>query len=179
MAYLSILFNSALKLSACEDALTLLEEKCSDSEKHCSDYLHLILTEQLLLQGCTQEAQENLERVSNEYQNNAGVFWGWLSFLRGENEQAIKYYTDALKAIKKATGKRQIYFNTIGGLFFILALLKDGSVQRLKEAEEYTSLMSRQGDHWLRFTYGRLNMVLQVQLGDITQRNNCIAHLFF
>lgn len=172
----SILFNSALKLSASEDALTLLEEcSNSNSEKHCSDYLHLILTEQLLLQGCPQEAQESLERVSNEYQNNAGVFWGWLSFLRGENEQAIKYYKDALKAIKKATGKRQIYFNTIGGLFFILALLKDGSVQRLKEAEEYTSLMSRQGDHWLRFTYGRLNMVLQVQLGDITQKQFVVS----
>ncbi|WP_292873795.1 hypothetical protein [Nostoc sp. LPT] len=172
----SILFNSALKLSASEDALTLLEEcSNSNSEKHCSDYLHLILIEQLLLQGCTQEAQESLERVSNEYQNNAAIFWGWLSFLRGENEQAIKYYKDALKAIKKATGKRQIYFNTIGGLFFILALLKDGSVQRLKEAEEYTSLMSRQGDHWLRFTYGRLNMVLQVQLGDITQKQFVVS----
>lgn len=171
----SILFNSALKLSASEDVLTLLEEECSTPGKHCSDYLHLILTEQLLLQGCTQEAQESLERISNEYQNNAGVFWGWLSFLRGENEQAIKYYTDALKAIKKATGKRQIYFNTIGGLFFILALLKDGSAQRLREAEEYTSLMSRQSDHWLRFTYGRLNMVLQVHLGDITQKQFVVS----
>ncbi|MBG1267791.1 DEAD/DEAH box helicase [Nostoc sp. WHI] len=171
----SILFNSALKLSASEDALTLLEEECSTPGRHCSDYLHLILTEQLLLEGCTQEAQESLERVSNEYQNNAAIFWGWLSFLRGENEQAIKYYTDALKAIKKATGKRQIYFNTIGGLFFILALLKDGSVQRLKEAEEYTSLMSRQSDHWLRFIYGRLNMVLQVHLGDITQKQFVVS----
>lgn len=171
----SILFNSALKLSASEDALTLLEEECSNSEKHCSDYLRLILTEQLLLQGCTQEAQESLERVSNEYQNNAAIFWGWLSFLRGENEQAIKYYTDALKAIKKATGKRQIYFNTIGGLFFILALLKDGSAQCLREAEEYTSLMSRQSDHWLRFIYGRLNMVLQVHLGDITQKQFVVS----
>ncbi|MEH2364490.1 DEAD/DEAH box helicase [Nostoc sp.] len=171
----SILFNSALKLSASEDVLTLLEEECSTPGKHCSDYLHLILTEQLLLQGCTQEAQESLERISNEYQNNAAIFWGWLSFLRGENEQAIKYYTDALKAIKKATGKRQIYFNTIGGLFFILALLKDGSAQRLREAEEYTSLMSRQSDHWLRFTYGRLNMVLQVHLGDITQKQFVVS----
>ncbi|MHC5748177.1 MAG: ATP-dependent helicase, partial [Nostoc sp.] len=171
----SILFNSALKLSASEDALMLLEEECSTAGKHCSDYLHLILTEQLLLQGCTQEAKESLERISNEYQNNAAIFWGWLSFLRGENEQAIKYYKDALKAIKKATGKRQIYFNTIGGLFFILALLKDGSVQHLKEAEEYTNLMSRQGDHWLRFTYGRLNMVLQVHLGDITQKQFVVS----
>jgi SNF2 family DNA or RNA helicase len=171
----SILFNSALKLSASEDTFTLLEEECSTPGKHCSDYLHLILTEQMLLRGCTQEAQESLERISDEYKHNTAIFWGWLSFLRGDNEQAIKYYTDALKAIKKATGKRQIYFNTIGGLFFILALLKDGSVQRLREAEEYTNLMSRQSDHWLRFTYDRLKMVLQVHQGDITQKQFVVS----
>ncbi|MBE9209445.1 DEAD/DEAH box helicase [Nostoc sp. LEGE 06077] len=166
----SILLNSALKLSVSEDAFTLLEEECSTSGKHCSDYLHLILTEQMLLRGCTQEAQECLERVSDEYQHNAAIFWGWLSFLRGENEQAIKYYTDALKKLRKATGKRQMYFNTMGGLFFILALLKDGSVQSLQQAQEYTSAMSRQSDHWLRFIYGRLKMVLQVHQGDLTQK---------
>ncbi|WP_414578920.1 DEAD/DEAH box helicase [Anabaena sp. CCY 9402-a] len=171
----SILLNATLKLSASEDAFTLLEAECSTDGKHHSDYLHLILTEQLLLRGCSQEAQESLEKISDEYQNNAAVFWGWLSFLRGENDQALKYYTDALKALKKATGKRQIYFNTIGGLFFILALLKDGSAQRLREAEDYANLISRQSDHWLRFIYARLEMVLQVQQGDITKKQFVVS----
>jgi SNF2 family DNA or RNA helicase len=174
----SILINAALKLSPAEEAFALLEEECSTSGKHCSDYLQLVLTEQLLLRGCTQEAQQSLERISDEYQNNAAVFRGWLSFLRGENDQAITYYTDALKALKKATGKRQIYFNTIGGLFFILALLKDGSVQRFREAEEYANLIWRQSDHWLRFIYVRLKMVLQVQQGDIFQKEFVVsAHI--
>ncbi|WP_341531346.1 DEAD/DEAH box helicase (plasmid) [Nostoc sp. UHCC 0302] len=171
----SILLNSALKLSASEDAFTLLEEECSTHGKHCSDYLHLILTEQLLLRGCTQEAQQSLERISDEYQNNVAAFWGWLSFLRGENEQAIIYYTDALKALRKAKGKRQVYFNTINGLFFILALLKDGSVERLREAEEYASLISRQSDHWLTFIYDRLKMVLQVHQGNIAQKELVVS----
>jgi len=174
----SILLNSALKLSGSEDAFTLLEEECSTSGKHCSDYLHLILTEQLLLRGCTQEAQQSLERISDNYQNNTAAFWGWLSFVRGENDQAIKYYTDGLKALRKSTGKRQIYFNTIGGLFFILALLKEGSVQHLREAEEYANLISRKSDHWLNFIYARLEIVLQVQQGDIVQKEFVVsAHI--
>ncbi|MDF5733716.1 MAG: SNF2-related protein, partial [Rhizonema sp. PD38] len=173
----SILFNSALKLSACEDAFSLLEEECSTGGKYCSDYLHLILTEQLLLRGCSQEAQQSLERVSEKDQGNTAIFWGWLSFLRGENDQAIQYYTDAFKATKTATGKRQ-YFNTTGGLFFILALLKDGSVQRLSSAEEYASLMSRESDHWLSVIYARLKMLMQVQQGDITQKQFLVsAHI--
>jgi tetratricopeptide (TPR) repeat protein len=171
----SILFNSTLKLVNCEDAFMMLDEECYENGKYASDYLHLILTEQLLLRGDTEDAQEILESVSEENQNNAAIYWGWLSFVRGENEQAIKYYTDALKAIKKATGKRSIYFNTMGGLFFILALLKDGSAERLKEAEEYATLMSRESDHWLTFIYARLKMVLQVQRGDITQKELVVS----
>ncbi len=174
----SILFKSALTLSASEDAFTLLEEECSKLGKYSSDYLHLVLTEELLLRGFLEEAQQSLERISDEYQHNAAIFWGWLSFLRGENNKAIKYYTDALKAVTKAKGKHQIYFNTTSGLFFILALLKDGSVQRLLEAEEYTSLMSRQPDHWFSSIYARLKMVMQIQQGDITQKQFLVnAHI--
>jgi SNF2 family DNA or RNA helicase len=171
----SVLFNSALKLSDCEDAFMMLEAECYEPGKYSSDSLHLILAEQFLLRGETAEAKDCLERISEESQNNAAIYWGWLSFVRGENDQAIKYYTDALKAIKKATGKRQIYFNTMGGLFFILALLKDGSAERLKEAEEYATLMSRESDHWLTFIYARLKMVLQVQQGDITQKELVVS----
>lgn len=174
----SILLNATLKCSPAEEALALLEEECSTPGGHCSDYLQLLLTEQLLLRGFIQEAKQNLERVANDFGDNAAVFWGGLSFLRGENEQAIKYYTDALKALKKAKGKRQAYFSTMGGLFFILALLKDGSVERLREAEEYLSVIARQSDHWLKSIYAQLKIVLQVQQGDIAQKELVVsAHI--
>ncbi|MFK0735410.1 MAG: SNF2-related protein, partial [Gloeotrichia echinulata HAB0833] len=166
----SILLNAALKCSQAVDAFTLLSEECSTPGGHCSDYLQLILTEQLLLRGRLPEAQQSLERISKEYQDNTTVFWGWLSFLRGENDQSIKYYTTAIKTLRKAKSKQKIYFNTMGGLFFILALLKDGSPERLREAEEYASLIARQSDHWLRTIYGRLKIVLQVTHGDIAQK---------
>lgn len=174
----SIFQISLLKLSDSEDALMLLADKCDEPEKYISDYLHLMLAEQYFLRGDTEDAQYSLKEISEEFANNGAIGWGWLSFLQGENEKAIKYYTDALKSLKKATGKRQIYFNTIAGLFFILALLKDGSSELLKEAEDYTNIMIRQSDHFLNSIYMRLKMILQVQQGDITQKELIVnAHI--
>ncbi|WP_371851450.1 tetratricopeptide repeat protein, partial [Sphaerospermopsis reniformis] len=166
----SIFQISLLKLSDSEEALMLLADKCDEPEKYISDYLHLMLAEQYLLRGDTEDAQDSLQDISEESENQADIGWGWSSFLKGENEKAIKYYTDALKSLKKSTGKRQIYFNSIAGLFFILALLKDGSPERIKEAEDYTNIMIRQSDHFLNSVYMRLKIILQVQQGDITQK---------
>jgi superfamily II DNA or RNA helicase len=163
----SILVNAALKCKPADDAFALLEEQCSSVDP--SYELQLLLIEQLLLKGYIQEAQQNLECISDEYQHHAAVYWGWLSFLRGENNKAIEYYTIGLKTLKKGKSQRPIYFNNISGLFFILALLKDGSPERLREAEEYASLISCQPKHWLKLVYSRLEIVLQVQQGDVEQ----------
>lgn len=48
----NILLNAAVKCSPAEEVLALLEKECSTPGGHCSDYLQLILTEQLLLRGC-------------------------------------------------------------------------------------------------------------------------------
>ncbi len=173
-----ILLNAALKCYPAEEAFALLEEECSTPGGHSSDEMQLILTEQLLLRGHVQEAQQSLERVSDECRHYTTVFWGWLTFLRGENDKALEYYTVGLKAFKKDKGQRQVYLSTINGLFFILALLKEGSLERLREAEEYASLISRQSNHWLRLIYSRLKIVLQVQQGDIAQKTFVVdAHV--
>ncbi len=166
-----ILWNATLKCYPVEEAFALLEEECSTPDGHSSDDLQLILTEQLLLRGHLQEAQQSLERISDESGHYATTFWGWLTFLRGEHEKAIEYFTAGLKAFKKDRGQRQVYFSTTSSLFFILALLKEGSLERLREAEEYSSLISRQSNHWLRLIYSRLKIVLQVQQGDIAQKS--------
>src|SRR5579883_2292383 len=165
-----ILINAVLKCSPADEAFALVQEECSHSGGHCSDYLHLILTEQLLLRGCIQEAQQSLECISEHYRDNTFAYKGWLNFLRGNNQQAISDYTAGLKFFKKATGKRQVYFSSMGGLFFILALLKDASRDSLKEALDYASLLARQSDYWLKSIYAHLKVLLQVQLGDIAQK---------
>nr|WP_042342577.1 DEAD/DEAH box helicase [Calothrix sp. PCC 7507] len=171
-----ILINAALKCSPADEAFALLQEECATEDGHSSNYLHIILTEQLLLRGCIQEAQETLECISADYQNNAAVYRGWLNFLRGDNQQAITDYTTGLRAMKKATGKRQVYFSTMGGLFFILALIKDAAPEHLQEALDYTSLLARQSDHWLRSIYAQLKLWLQIQSGDIAQKEFILSN---
>jgi SNF2 family DNA or RNA helicase len=171
-----ILINAVLKCSPADEAFALLQEECATEGGHDSDYLHIVLTEQLLLRGCIQEAEESLDCISDDYQDNTAVYRGWLNFLRGDNQQAIANYTAGIKSLKKATGKRQVYFSTMGGLFFILALLKDGSRESLQEALDYTSLLARQSDHWLKSIYAQLKILLQVQLGDITQKEFIISN---
>ncbi len=166
----SILLNATLKCSPAQDPFELLEQECSHSGRHCSNSLQLVLVEQLLLRGFLQEAQQSLERISNDYRDHAAALWGWLNFLQGKNDQAIQYYTVGLKVLKKARSKQKVYFDTVAGLFLILALLKDGSPERLREAQEYASMMSVQSGHWLRTIYGRLKILLQVQQGDIPQK---------
>ncbi|HLP87475.1 MAG TPA: DEAD/DEAH box helicase [Nostocaceae cyanobacterium] len=166
----NILLEAALKCNLADEAFAMLQEDCADSTIHSSDYLQLVLTEQLLLRGCIQEAEDNLKNITEEYQNNALVYAGWINFFKGNIQQAIAYYNLALKTLKKGKGKRQLYFNTIGGLFFILALIKEGSPNSLQTALDYTSSAARQTGHWLKPIYVQLSVLLRIQLGDITQK---------
>lgn len=171
-----ILLNSVLRLSPATEAFTLLKAGCSKPGEHSSDYLQMILAEQLLLRGYLPQTEQCLSRISEDYQKNAAVFWGWFYFLKGDNDQAIEYYTIALKHLKQAKNTKKTYFNTIAGLFFIPTLLKDGSPNRIREAEGYCNFISRQPNHWLRYTYSVLEILLQVQQGDIAQKELIISN---
>ena len=157
----NILFNSALNLSNCQEVFALLEEECENSGKHSSNHTYSILIEQFLLRACTEEAEESLKHIKDVSITRNNGFWGWLSFLQGKNNQAIQYYSDVLETQRKMVGKRKIYFNSIAGLFFILALLKEGSAKSLSQAEEHANLLS-QPSHFLSLIYKDLTVVLQV-----------------
>lgn len=165
-----ILLDSALKLAPADEAFDLIKEECFFKGKHCSDSLRIILTEQLLLRGSLQEAEQCLESISKSFQNQTSAYWGWLNFLRDDVDAAITYYHDAIELLNKGRGKRLTYFTNLSGLFFILALIKEGQKSSLHKALEYCSLMSRESGHWLRMIYYQLKVLLEVQLGDMSQK---------
>lgn len=166
----SILLDSVLDLSEAKEQFNLLESKANNPKESFSDNLRLLLTEQFLLRNDIESAKHHLEQVSSESSDPAQIFWGWLAFLEGDYQEAIAYYTTSLKSFRKITGKRKTFFPSIGGIFFILALLKDGSPKRLKEAEGYASVMALKSGHWLNYIYTWLQKVLQIQQGDLSQR---------
>ncbi|MEB3211989.1 MAG: SNF2-related protein [Leptolyngbyaceae bacterium] len=171
----SILACSDVDLIPADDAYHYLHQQClgndpsSNKEGRCSNHLRFVLAQHLICRGQFQQAEAVLNRVSNNGQDAAASFWGWLSFLKGDIEGAIAHYTLALTAYRKARRKKKAYFNTAGGLFFILALLKEGSENRLLEARAYSEFMAAQEGHWLQDTYEILNHMVRVRQGDATQ----------
>jgi superfamily II DNA or RNA helicase len=172
-ALASILNHSILYLTPADEAFALLEEDCGGQGKQRSCLQYVLFVEQSILRGRLQSAQKVLESIPDSYDNNTSALWGWLNFLRGDNEKAIAEYAIALQALKTDVGKRKVYFQSISGLFFVLALLKDGSPNRLREAASYTSL-ARQSKHWLSSIYGTLEKVVQFQQGDLSQKESVV-----
>jgi superfamily II DNA or RNA helicase len=170
-ALVSILEHGAANLFPAEEALACLYDLCLEtSPKIYSPVLPLLLTEQLLLRGRLEDAQLSLAKVSSPYRDQALMFEGWLAFLQGDSEKAIAFYTTALKAFRKAIGKRKVYFDTVNGIFFVLALIKAGSSTHLREAEEYATLIAKQPHHWLGELYRVLASVIRVQQGNLAAK---------
>jgi superfamily II DNA or RNA helicase len=174
IALATILTNGMLNLKPTESAWALLQQQFRDLQKdqqdRCSDRLLLVLMEQSLLRGDLQTAEDAYARLSSEYKDAGEALLAWLFFIKGDRELAIAQFRQSLKAIKKATGKRQIYFSGEPGLFMVLALIQEGSADSMREAEGYAALMTKQTNHWLQVVYSRLKKVLKFQLGDIPQK---------
>ncbi len=165
----NILITATKELIRVEEAFTLLREEYYRGGEKQSNFLRLVLIEQLIIRGHLQEAEQILTNLPHNNEGGA-VFWGWLKVLRGDYPQAIAYYKKALKSLRKRRSKRKIYFNTISGVFFLLALLKDGSPQSLQEAQTYANLVSEDYHSWLKLTYTLLAIVIKVRQGNIEQQ---------
>ncbi len=103
------------------------------------------------------------------------LFHGWVALLRGEYETAIAHYEAALKALKKETGKRKVFFDDVDGLFFILLLIQTGAPNRLQQALEYLQIVLGEMGNAFYSTYLILTSLIQFQQGDLTQKNNILG----
>lgn len=168
------LISDSLDLFPAEDKLDVLIEICT---KYKGQDLSVALAEQLILRGRFEEAAASLSDFHSDYQHDSLAFEGWLSFLKGDYSTAISLYQQALKVFRKQIGKRKVYLESISGAFYVLALLKEGSITSLNEAISYISLIEESGDHWLEDIYTLLKKVLLIQQGDLTHRDRVINTL--
>ncbi|MCX5864227.1 MAG: DEAD/DEAH box helicase, partial [Deltaproteobacteria bacterium] len=83
-----------------------------------------LLTSHLLIRGQTEAAAAWLS--SSQQQGAPLGVPGWQRFLAGETTAAILCYEEDLAKIKKANQNEQAYFTGVEGLFFLMALLKNG-----------------------------------------------------
>ncbi|BAU10803.1 non-specific serine/threonine protein kinase [Leptolyngbya sp. NIES-3755] len=168
-ALVGVLGDSYQHLVPAHEAFQLLQEDCA-AESLKFGWQPLLLAEQLLLRGQLEQAGKVLENLPNEYQQSGSALWGWFHLLNQDTEGAIAQFSIALQTLRKGTGKRKTYFQAVTGLFFVLALVKDGSPQRLEEAKTYCAI-AKQAKFWLSSPYETLEKVIQLQQGDIAQKD--------
>ena len=162
-----ICINSLFAMTPADEVFTLLHEECSRANSTVSDDLRGIWIEQLIVRGRLPEADAALQTFADEDPVEALLHQSWLSCLRGDYAQTIQEGSVALKLLKKSTGKRKIYFDTVPGMFLVLALLKEGSLASLKEAEDYAHIIAEQTHrHWMSVIYSCLEKVAQVLQGN-------------
>ncbi|HEY9645002.1 MAG TPA: DEAD/DEAH box helicase, partial [Chroococcidiopsis sp.] len=175
---INLLNGSMLSLSPVDEALALLRADCAATLPKAKSNTplgkHIALFEQEMLRGNLSSAQQILEQLGQLEETNFDALWGWLAFLRGEDDKAIAKYTNAIQFLKKNTGKRKIYFQSLSGLFFVLALIKQGSPAQLTEALGY-STVARQAGHWLSDTYGVLENLIKLHQGELSRKEWLIA----
>lgn len=173
LALISILNDSLLELQPADAAFTLFQEDCVQAGRSASAAQYGIWLEQLIFRGKLAEAQQVLEKIPESQQDYFSALWGCLLVLQGKDTAAIEQFNIALQVLRKTSGKRKIYFQSVSGLFFVLALLRDGSADCLNEAVTYTAI-GRQAKHWLSSTYGVLENVVKIQQGDLSRKDALI-----
>ena len=101
----------------------------------------------------------------------------WLQFLQGENEQAIANFEQAIVLAKKMSGKRKLFINNIGGVFFILALIKSDDAVRLQQAIDYSTFHLKQKQCANTYSHQKLAALLGfIKTGYVSDYNTNIRH---
>ena len=142
----------------------------SDSDR-CESGLQAIVLEKWMLTGKSRKIENWLKKHQTDNTENSLCQQGWMAFLQGKNERAIQYYEAAFEILKKNSGKRKIYFDNFMGVFFVLALMKENSTQRLKQARTYLSV-AMTGTYLFSDIYSLLNYSLQFLTGNSKAAND-------
>ncbi|HRY15692.1 MAG TPA: DEAD/DEAH box helicase, partial [Candidatus Competibacteraceae bacterium] len=160
---LTTLFTAAARNFRPADQTIALAERLLAANR-CADVTRYYLAEQALLRNDPAKARGYLAAGDSDYDQ---ALRGWLAFLDGADEEAIQHYENALKLLRKRTGKRKIYFNHLAGMFFILALLARNTPAHLRQALETTAPLFDKGAVYPYLTaYQVLREVVEVQQGQ-------------
>lgn len=138
---------------------------CSTSIHELDDRgrVQTFLAEEWILAGRLNEAEK---MISRDVGMTASVISGVLAFLRGNNLDAIDHYETALQLLKKSTRKRKIYFNTLSGVFYILALLKSGAAQDVQHGKNLAAIAANDADNPLQGAFKTLTWLIAAREGD-------------
>lgn len=106
-------------------------------------YHSMVVVFHYLICGDTATAALLLDDFADDMKPEQLGRMGWLELIKGNYEQAIKLFSQAIKLIKKLTRKQKISLRSYTGLFHLLTLLQTGESARLKEGLEYINIAEK------------------------------------
>ncbi|MEP1448226.1 MAG: DEAD/DEAH box helicase [Paraglaciecola sp.] len=114
---------------SCEYPIQLLEQVCQ-AHSDPQDVLYNLECQHLLAEQYLYQMrfEDFIALHSPQDTSSYGLqLWGAYSFLRGENQQALSYFEQALKAKNKLTKRKKQYLNEVLGYFYKLALMVEAN----------------------------------------------------
>ena len=113
--------------------IKLLENLVKEHASALTETAVLTMVDHFLLQGDLVSANRLLQHCQEKTNPGCELRQAWLSYLKGDNQVAIESFRKLLKEWRQKNGNPHAYFQSPGGLFFIFALLRDGSQSLIQE----------------------------------------------
>jgi len=127
-----------------------LESLVMEGSEKCESDLEAAVLEKWMLTGQQDRLDTWLEKYGkkNKSLENSLCLQGWMAFCKGATAKSISLYEKALDLLNKRTeGKKKVFFSRFMGLFYILALIKEGSDETFSRARAFLAMgMSREYD---------------------------------
>jgi SNF2 family DNA or RNA helicase len=126
--------------------------------------LRVALAEHLILCGRIDDAG----RLLHDLDDSAALFFrSVLQLLRDEVPEALAGFDQALKMLRRETGKRKAVFGGIGGHLYVAALLRSSDPKHQKAAESYLDSATRAVQSHDTAVYQQLSMLRQIRGGTV------------
>ncbi|MEA2061380.1 MAG: DEAD/DEAH box helicase [Thermodesulfobacteriota bacterium] len=115
-----------------------LESLVMEGSEKCESNLEAAVLEKWMLTGQQERLKVWLKTHGKKDKavENSLCLKGWMAFCKGENAASILLYEKALDLLNNRTnGKKEIFFSRFMGVFYILALIKEGSDDSFSRAK--------------------------------------------
>jgi SNF2 family DNA or RNA helicase len=126
--------------------------------------LRMALAEHLILCGDLRGAVALLDDLDVSL---AMFFKSAVAMLLGDQEAALAGFTEALKQLRRETGKRKLCFPGIGGHLYVLALIRSGDAKHDKAADAYLDSATRAVQSHDTAVYEQLGMLRRIRGGTV------------
>lgn len=126
--------------------------------------LRIVMAEHLILCGRLDDASKLLHDLDHSM---ALFYRSVILLLRDHHMEALTGFDQALKALRRETGKRKMAFPGIGGHLYVLALLRSPDPKHAKAAEAYLDIVTRTAQNHDTAVYQQLNLLRQIRSGTV------------